>query len=189
MKESNKLKEIKGAEGIVIHNGNIVLGMQKEKRWYTLEDGKKAVIIKTLGGQIEKEDEGSSRKALIREIFEEIKGITNDDIKVGNIPVFNKNVKMSDLNPFEKQSSLNMNADFYIVEIEKNKEILPNDLPALIEIPINKFLNLEFSVQYDLKILKEYIIKNDNLKIELPKYCALMVPEDLKMEKSYLKNI
>ena len=55
MKDNNS-EEIKGAEAIVIHNGNIILGMQKPKRWYNLENEEKATIIKTLGGQIEKED-------------------------------------------------------------------------------------------------------------------------------------
>ena len=42
---------ILGAEGIVIHGNKIVLGMQKQKRWYFLENGEKAAIIKTLGGE------------------------------------------------------------------------------------------------------------------------------------------
>ena len=64
---------------ILIHNGNIVLGMQTPNRWYTLEDGTKAGIIKTIGGKIEKEDNGSSRNAVQREIIEEIEGINKEN--------------------------------------------------------------------------------------------------------------
>ena len=37
-----------GAEGILIHGDKIVLGMQKPKRWYLMENGEKAAIIKTI---------------------------------------------------------------------------------------------------------------------------------------------
>ena len=56
MVTDNKYKEIHGSEGIVVHNGNVVLGLQKEKRWYHLLDHKKVGIIKTIGGAIEEED-------------------------------------------------------------------------------------------------------------------------------------
>ena len=42
--KDNNLKEIKGAEAVVIHNGNIVLGMQKPKRWYELDNNKMAYL-------------------------------------------------------------------------------------------------------------------------------------------------
>ena len=70
---SNEL--INGAEGVVIHNGNVVLGMQKPKRWYELPNGEKATIIKTLGGEIEEKDENNSKRALVREVIEEVEGI------------------------------------------------------------------------------------------------------------------
>ena len=81
---------ILGAEGIAIHGNKIVLGMQKQKRWYFLENGEKAAIIKTLGGAVEKVDENNTRKTLIREILEEVKEINNKDIKVSKQPVFTK---------------------------------------------------------------------------------------------------
>ena len=71
-----------GAEGILIHGDKIVLGMQKPKRWYLMENGEKAAIIKTIGGAIEEVDKEDTKKALIREILEEIKGIKKNDIKV-----------------------------------------------------------------------------------------------------------
>ena len=40
---------IYGAEGIVLHGEKVVLGMQKIKRWYKLENGETASIVKTLG--------------------------------------------------------------------------------------------------------------------------------------------
>ena len=83
---------ILGAEGIVIHGNKIVLGMQKQKRWYFLENGEKAAIIKTLGGTVEKVDENNTRKTLIREILEEVKGINNKDINVSKQPVFTKEI-------------------------------------------------------------------------------------------------
>lgn len=83
---------ILGAEGIAIHGNKIVLGMQKQKRWYFLENGEKAAIIKTLGGAVEKVDENNTRKTLIREILEEVKEINNKDIKVSKQPVFTKEI-------------------------------------------------------------------------------------------------
>ena len=35
---------ILGAEGIVIHGNKIVLGMQKQKRWYFWENGEKELV-------------------------------------------------------------------------------------------------------------------------------------------------
>ncbi len=108
-----------GAEGIVIHGDKIVLGMQKPKRWYQLKNGETASIVKTLGGAVEEEDNKSTRNALIREILEEVKGITTNDIKMSRKPVFTKEIKMKDLNPYEKNSDLKMKADFYLIEISR----------------------------------------------------------------------
>lgn len=110
---------IYGAEGIVLHGEKVVLGMQKIKRWYKLENGETASIVKTLGGKVEKEDNNSTRNALIREILEEVQGITPNDIKVGQIPSFTKEIQMGDLNPYEKSSDLKMKADFYVVQISR----------------------------------------------------------------------
>ena len=133
---------ILGAEGIVIHGNKIVLGMQKQKRWYFLENGEKAAIIKTLGGTVEKVDENNTRKTLIREILEEVKGINNKDINVSKQPVFTKEIEIRELNPYEQNSTLKMRADFYTVEIAKDINLKPNDLPALIEIPKEKFYDI-----------------------------------------------
>lgn len=124
MKDNNS-EEIKGAEAIVIHNGNIILGMQKPKRWYNLENEEKATIIKTLGGQIEKEDKNSSKRALIREVLEEVKGIEEKDLRVTSNLIFTKKIIMGDLNIFERDSNLSMEADFYLLEILSKKAIEP----------------------------------------------------------------
>lgn len=108
-----------GAEGIVLHGEKIVLGMQKAKRWYKLKNGEIASIVKTLGGEVEKEDNSSTRNALIREILEEVDGIKNKDLKVAQSPTFTKEILMGDLNPYEKASDLKMKADFYLVKINR----------------------------------------------------------------------
>ena len=90
----NSSEQINGAEGVVIHNGNVVLGMQKPKRWYELENGERATIIKTLGGEIEEKDENSSKRALVREVLEEVQGIEEKDIRVSKSPIFTKRIRM-----------------------------------------------------------------------------------------------
>ena len=177
---------IKGAEGIVIHDGNIVLGMQKPKRWYNLENGNKGTVIKTIGGQIEDEDKNNSKQALIREILEEVKGIENKDFRISEDPIFTKKIKMRDLNIFEKTSSLKLEADFYLLEILSKKDIEPNDLPALLEIPLKEFLQLKFNIQEKLSKFQKYIIKNKNYEKALPDYCTLMIPKEVK---KYLEKV
>lgn len=188
MKENN-LKEIKGAEAVVIHNGNIVLGMQKPKRWYNLENEEKATIIKTLGGQIEKEDKNSSKRALIREVLEEVKEIEEKDLRVTSYPIFTKRIRMGELNIFEGDSNLSMVADFYLLEILSKKDIEPNDLPALLEIPVKEFLGLEFTKKESLNKLQEHVIKNKNFQLSLPEYYALMIPKEVKeIVKKIMEN-
>ena len=92
MVTDNKYKEIHGSEGIVVHNGNVVLGLQKEKRWYHLLDHKKVGIIKTIGGAIEEEDKGSSREALKRELQEEIKDLDSSSMRITSKPIFHKSL-------------------------------------------------------------------------------------------------
>ena len=185
MKDNNSGK-IKGAEAIVIHNGNMVLGMQKTKRWYDLGNGERATVIKTLGGQIEEVDENSSKKALIREVLEEVKGIEEKDIRVTTNPIFTKKIRMRDLNIFERDSNLSMEADFYLLEILSKESIEPNDLPALLEIPVKEFLKLEFTRKGSLNKLKKYVIKNIKFQDSLPEYYTLMIPEEVKR---FLKKI
>lgn len=165
-----------GAEGILIHGDKIVLGMQKQKRWYLMENGEKAAIIKTIGGAIEEVDKEDTKKALIREILEEIKGIKKNDIKVSKKPIFTKEIKIGELNPYEKNSNLKMKADFYIVEIKNNINLTPNDLPALIEIPKKKFYNMKLAINLRLDNIKNYIIK----EIIIPDNYAIMVPKEVK---------
>ena len=172
-----KTDEIRGAEGIIIHNGNIVLGMQKPKRWYKLENGETITMIKTLGGEIEKEDEGDSKKALIREVIEEVNGIGREDIRVSNKPIFTKRIRLADINPFEKKSNLNMNADFYLLQILKQEVLQPNDLPALIEIPLSRFIKMEFNSQGKMRNIQDYI--SQNTSIDLPDYYRFMIPEEV----------
>ena len=170
--------EVKGAEGIVIHGDKIVLGMQKPKRWYSLENGENATIVKTLGGSIEEEDSGSSRNALIRELLEEVKGIQKSHLKVSDMPLFTKHIKMKELNPYEKDSNLDMQADFYLVEIPHNVSIRPNDLPALIEIPIDRFCKLDLSTNSPLFNIKSYLVKNSDESV--PENYAIMAPQEIK---------
>lgn len=167
-----------GAEGILIHGDKIVLGMQKPKRWYLMENGEKAAIIKTIGGAIEEVDKEDTKKALIREILEEIKGIKKNDIKVSKKPIFTKEIKIGELNPYEKNSNLKMKADFYIVEIKNNINLTPNDLPALIEIPKKKFYNMKLAINLRLDNIKNYIIK-EKKEIIIPDNYAIMVPKEV----------
>lgn len=170
---------ILGAEGIVIHGNKIVLGMQKSNRWYILKNGEKAAIVKTLGGAIEEVDGKNTKKALIREILEEVKGIKEKDIKVSQLPIFTKEIKMGQLNPYEQDSNLKMKADFYMVEIEKDINLLPNDLPALIEIPKEEFLNMELAINSNLCDIKCYVTKREK-EITIPENYAIMAPKEIK---------
>lgn len=170
--------KVEGAEGIVIHNGKVVLGMQKTQRWYQLEDGKKAAIIKTIGGKIEDKDEKNSRHALIREVLEEIKGVERKDIRVSKEPIFTKDVIMGQLNPYESTSDLHMHADFYVIEITKEGKIAPNDLPALVEIPIERFMKIRTLQDQEMKYLKDCIITKEG--VELPENYAIMTPREIK---------
>lgn len=173
--------KVLGAEGIVIHEGNIVLGMQKVKRWYNLEDGNKAAIVKTLGGEVEEIDGGSTENALIREIMEEVKGIKVKDIKINNNPIFTKEIKMGNLNPYQKNSTLKMKADFYFIKILKSGYLEPNDLPVLFEIPLNEFLKINLSENMPIDKLLPYISSgSNNINIELPNNFALMIPNEVK---------
>lgn len=179
-KRDEQIKEIYGAEGIVIHNGNIVLGMQKPKRWYKLENGEKAGVIKTLGGKIEKEDENSSKNALLREVLEEVKDITEKDIRISKIPIFSKTIELREMNPYERKSKIRMTADFYILEIKKKGNIKPNDLPALVEMKLNRFLEQDFCKSTKISKIKDCIIKNQDLDREIPQNYALMIPQEVK---------
>ena len=176
----NSSELINGAEGVVIHNGNVVLGMQKPKRWYELPNGEKATIIKTLGGEIEEKDENSSKRALVREVLETKEGIEEKDIRVSKRPIFTKRIRMGELNPYERQSELSMKADFYLLEISKKKNIKPNDLPALLEIPLKEFLKLDFARQGNLNDLQAYVKENEKGTLELPEHYAFMIPREVK---------
>ena len=178
------MSEIVGGEGIVFHNNNVVLGMQKTKRWYNMQNNKKGAIIKTIGGQIEKDDNGNLKNTLLRETMEEIKDISLEDLTISSDKVFEKKILMKELNPFDTTSNLEMKANFYELNIINKKNIYPNDLPFLFEIPINVLINLDFNKIMEIDELKKYTIaSNEDLK--LPEYVALFIPEELK---NYLKN-
>lgn len=180
MEKDNKYKEIHGAEGIVVHNGKIVFGLQKEKRWYNLLNHQRVGIIKTIGGAIEKEDQGSSREALKREIQEEIKGLGTDDIKITKRPIFHKETTMGKMNKYERKSDLKMNADFYAVEIMKKENLEPNDLPALVEMPISEFLNIVYKNEnIENKDIQKYILENKDRNISLPDKYTMMLPDEV----------
>ena len=172
--------DVLGAEGIILCDNHIILGMQNKKRWYDFK-GQKGALIKTIGGKIEPEDKGSSKKALLREIFEEIEGVEQKNISISEIPIFTKKICMSDLNPFDKYVSLTMSADFYVVNFTNItiNSLLPNDLPALVAIPVNIFKSLNFAKIINFLELDKfsYVIKN---KQELPDLCALFIPEEIK---------
>jgi len=173
--------KILGAEGIVIHEGNIVLGMQKPKRWYKLVNGNIAAIVKTLGGEVEEIDEWSTKNAIIREVIEEVKDIKTQDIKINPNPKFTKEIKMGDLNPYQRDSNLKMKADFYFIEILKSGGLVPNDLPALFEIPLSEFLKMDLSENMSINKLLPYISSKLNKKdVELPNEVALMIPNEVK---------
>lgn len=173
------MHSVLGSEGIIIHNNKIVLGMQKEKRWYNLKNNKKGAIVKTIGGSIEKEDNGSFKKALLRETIEEIKNITIKDLTISYKRIFEKEISMRDLNPFDNTSSLKMKANFYIIIINTDNNILPNDLPFLFEIPISIFIKLEYNKIINIDEIKKYIIKGCE-NIEPPEFVSLFVPEEVR---------
>lgn len=188
VKIDNKYSQIHGAEGIILHNNCIVLGMQKPKRWYTLSNGKQAAIIKTIGGQVENSDKNDAKITLIRETMEEIQGIESKDIKVSTNPIFIKRVRMGEINPYEQESNLTMQARFYLVKIRDKIEILPNDLPALLEIPINELIKLQFCKNMKLDSLYGFLVKNKMNDFDLPNYCAFMLPEEVREFIEKIKN-
>lgn len=178
--DNNSHLLIQGSEGIILHNGNIVLGMQKQKRWYTLPNNERAAIIKTIGGQVSDSDKNDTKITLFREITEEIKGLKSQDIIISQKPIFTKKVRMNTINPYEQMSNLTMEADFYFVRISEKIKIFPNDLPALFEIPIKTLIKLEFCNNMDLDNLRKFLIFNQPNDINLPKSCALMIPNEVK---------
>ena len=176
----DKNENVKGAEAIVLHNGNIVLGMQNKKRWYELEDGKKGAIIKTIGGKMEGSDNNDSKKAVLREIFEEIDGINESKIQITKKPVLNKKVKLGEINPYQKESKIKMGADFYLAEIKGKDKIKPKDIPGIVEIPVQELIKMKTGTNMPIEKLEqkgEIIIKEGEKK---PDNIAIMIPEEVK---------
>lgn len=173
-----------GAESIIIFNDKIILGMQKEKRWYKNENGSVSAIIKNIGGQIEEIDNKSSKNALIRELMEEISNISFENIEISDV-IFNKKIRMKDLNPFDKSSTLEMQADFYLVNLKNISVLEPNDLPFLVEIPINEFVNFKMCSKTKINKIVKYVIKNKKYDVALPDYYAFFIPDDVI---KYLKD-
>ena len=112
-------------------------------------------------------------------VEEEVKEINNKDIKVSKQPVFTKEIEIRELNPYEQNSTLKMRADFYTVEIAKDINLKPNDLPALIEIPKEKFYDIKLASNLSMKYIKDYIIKNEE-EISIPENYAIMAPKEVK---------
>ena len=73
-----------------------------------------------------------------------------------------------------------MSADFYLLEISNGKNLMPNDLPALLEVPVEKFLKMEFAKKNNLRNMDEYIRKNENFEYDLPEQYALMIPNEVR---------
>lgn len=178
------MRKIIGGEGIVFHNNNIVLGMQKPKRWYNTSDNKKGAIIKTIGGKIEKEDKRSLKRTLLRETIEEVRDISLKDIDISYKKIFEKKILMKEANPFDISSNLQMQAKFYKLEIVNKRKIHPNDLPFLFEIPIKILIDLDFNKIISIEKIKKYAIASDK-KLKLPDYVVLFIPEEVKQ---YLKG-
>lgn len=72
-----------------------------------------------------------------------------------------------------------MRADFYTVEIAKDINLKPNDLPALIEIPKKEFYDIKLASNLSMSYIKNYIIKNKE-EIIIPENYAIMVPNEVK---------
>ena len=168
-------KKIYGVEGIIIIDNCIVLGMQKEKRWYKNE--KLGAVIKTIGGKIEKEDDGDPLNALKREMLEEICGISNENFEIKEKPLFNIETSMNDINSFEHNSDLTLNANFYLISIKKEADLTPNDLPFIFKITIKKLLELDFNRTIDFNLVSEFSVGDYDNK---PKEVCLMVPLEVK---------
>ena len=178
------MHNVLGGEGIILYKEYVILGMQKEKRWYDLDHNDKWALIKTIGGKIEREDHYSMKKALIREIKEELNLLSND-FQISHHCLFEKEILMSDLNPFEKKSDTKLKAKFYRVDISDKKDVLPCDLPFLLMIPIKEFINLEYNVIIESYTLKKYFISKNN-NVNIPKYVSLFIPEEVKL---YLRGL
>lgn len=168
-------KKIYGVEGIIIMDNCIILGMQKEKRWYKNE--KLGAVIKTIGGKIEKEDNGDPLNALKREMLEEICGISDKNFRIKEKPLFNIETGMSDINSFEHNSGLTLNANFYLININEEVKLTPNDLPFIFKIPLKKILELDFNETIDFNFVSEFAIGDYNNK---PEEVCLMVPLEVK---------
>ncbi len=168
-------KKIYGVEGIIIMDNCIILGMQKEKRWY--KNKKLGAVIKTIGGKIEKEDNGEPLNALKREMLEEICGISVENLKIKEKSLFNIETGMSDINSFEQNSNLKLNANFYLININKEVKLTPNDLPFIFKIPIKKLLELDFNETIDFDSVSEFAIGDYNNK---PDEVCLMIPSKVK---------
>lgn len=90
-----------------------------------------------------------------------------------------KIIEIRELNPYEQNSTLKMRADFYTVEIAKDINLKPNDLPALIEIPKKEFYDIKLASNLNMSYIKDYIVKKEE-KIIIPENYAIMVPKEVK---------
>lgn len=167
--------KIYGAEGIVIYGDNILLGMQKSKRWYQYNN-RSSALIKTIGGGVELIDGDNTFNTLKREICEELM-ISEADAYIEQKPIFHKKVYMKDLNPFDSNSKLQLNAYFYLVKINEDAIVEPNDLPFLFKIPISEFIKYKMCEICEIKDIKKYIIGNKNER--KPVYYSFFIPKEV----------
>lgn len=124
---------------------------------------------------------------MIRELLEEIEGISENEMKVSQELIFTKEMPMKTLNPYEPHTQIMMKADFYQVEICSEKKIFPKDLPALLEIPETEFLTMEFGKTYETTLFQDEMILKHNHKI--PDEITFFLPEEVrKYVRAHQKN-
>jgi|GEM_PF-1654189 len=191
-------KEKYGVEAIVIYEDSIVLGMQKKYRWVDIGKNKKGIVLKTIGGQI-KESE-TEKMALIRELREEIyfsknnkdikfnfikpentyliNGSKNEVVKASNERVAIVRAKLQEMNIFIKKNQKKLEGHFYIIKIEGIGKIKPKDLPALLVIPIEKFLKINFLTKINYQEIKNFLVEKE--KISEKDVFSIMLPEFFK---------
>lgn len=56
----------------------------------------------------------------------------------------------------------------------------PNDLPALVEIPIERFCKMDLSTDSPFWYVKNYVLKGKQV-IDLPDRYAIMAPKEIKV--------
>ena len=60
-----------------------------------------------------------------------------------------------------------------------SSKLSPNDLPALIEIPIERFCKMDLSSDSPFWYIKNYMVQGEQ-KLEYPQKYAIMAPKEIK---------